>query len=270
MTDLERGRRIDAAVLRSAMEAAFGASDADGAWNWKTAYDACEAATVLFLRKFGPAMQTKAGSRAAMLPMLAKIASCLPTHTRRSEDSQALQQFSTPIPLGLAACTAARITPSDRVLEPSAGTGLLAIFAELAGGALVLNELAEARAALLDQLFANVKVTQFDAAQIDDHLDAAVIPSVVLMNPPFSALANVDRRMADAALRHIASALARLCDGGRLVAITGAGLAPDNPTWTDAFVRLTHQRHLERFGVCHRAMSCEIHSHVAHMGNTGG
>jgi hypothetical protein len=35
-----------------------------------------------------------------MLPMLTKIASCLPTHTRRSEDSQALQQFSTPIPLG--------------------------------------------------------------------------------------------------------------------------------------------------------------------------
>ncbi|MES5481522.1 strawberry notch family protein [Bradyrhizobium sp. INPA03-11B] len=238
LTDLERGRRIDAAVLRSVMEAAFGASDADGAWNWKTAYDACEAATVLFLRKFGPSMRTKAGSTAAMLPMLAKIASCLPTHTRRSEDSQALQQFSTPIPLGLAACTAAAITPADRVLEPSAGTGLLAIFAELAGGALVLNELAESRASLLDHLFANVKTTRIDAAQIDDHLEAGVLPSVVLMNPPFSALANVDRRMADAALRHIASALARLCDGGRLVAITGASFGPDNPAWRDAFVRL--------------------------------
>lgn len=236
--DLERGRQIDAAVLRSAMGAAFGASDATGVWNWKTAYDVCEAATVLFLRKFGPAIRVKAGSTAAMLPMLARIARCLPTHTRRSEDSQALQQFSTPIPLGLAACTAAGITPSDRVLEPSAGTGLLAIFAELAGGALVLKELAEARAALLDQLFAKIKVTRFDAAQIDDHLDAGVAPSVVLMNPPFSALANVDRRMADAALRHITSALARLCDGGRLVAVTGASLTPDNPAWRDAFVRL--------------------------------
>ncbi|WP_354132040.1 bifunctional class I SAM-dependent methyltransferase/DEAD/DEAH box helicase [Bradyrhizobium sp. RT4b] len=236
--DLERGRRIDAAVVRSAMEAAFGASDATGTWNWKTAYDACEAATVLFLRKFGPAIRTRAGSPAAMLPMLAKIASLTPTHTRRSEDSQAFQQFSTPIPLGLAACTAAGITPSDRVLEPSAGTGLLAIFAELAGGTLVLNEVAEARAELLDQLFANVTVTRFDAAQIDDHLDARVVPSVVLMNPPFSALVNVDRRMADAAFRHIASSLARLCDGGRLVAITGASLAPDNPAWSDAFVRL--------------------------------
>ena len=51
LTDLERGRRIDTKVLRSAMEAAFGASDAAGVWNWKTAYDVCEAATVLFLRK---------------------------------------------------------------------------------------------------------------------------------------------------------------------------------------------------------------------------
>lgn len=149
-----------------------------------------------------PQSGVKAGLPAAMLPMLARIVRCLPTHTRRSEDSQALQQFSTPIPLRFAVCTAAGITPSDRVLEPSPGTGLLAVFAELAGGTLVLNELAEAPAALLDQLFANVEVTRFDAAQIDDHLDAAIVPSVVLMNPPFSALANVDRRMADVAFRH--------------------------------------------------------------------
>jgi len=53
LTDLERGRRIDTKILRSAMEAAFGASDAAGVGNWKTAYEACEAATVLFFRKFG-------------------------------------------------------------------------------------------------------------------------------------------------------------------------------------------------------------------------
>ena len=124
------------------------------------------------------------------------------------------------------------------MLEPSAGTGLLAIFAELAGASLVLNELAETRAGLLQHLFPGVAVTKFDAAQIDDHLDAGVAPSVVLINPPFSALANVDRRMADAALRHIGSALSRLAEGGRLVAITGAGCAPDNPAWGPAFVRL--------------------------------
>ncbi len=238
LPDLERGRRIDAAILRAAMETAFGASDATGAWDWKYAYDACEAATVLFLRKFGPALRAKATSSAALLPMFTRIAGLLPTHTRRSEQSQTFQQFSTPIPLGLAACTAAAITNADRVLEPSAGTGLLAILAELAGGSLVLNELAEARADLLDHLFPSISVTRFDAAQIDDHLDPAVVPSVILMNPPFSAVAHVDRRMAEATLRHISSALARLCEGGRLVAITGSSFAPDNPVWTDAFARL--------------------------------
>jgi hypothetical protein len=44
--------------------------------------------------------------------------------------------------------------------------------------------------------------------------------------------------MADAALRHIGSALSRLAEGARLVAITGANCAPDNPAWQPAFVRL--------------------------------
>ena len=238
LPDLERGRRIDAGVLRSAMETAFEASDAAGAWDWKTAYDACEAATVLFLRKYGKALFRKADSPASRLAALTKIAGLLPTHTRRSEDSQAFQQFSTPIPLGLAACTAAAVTSADYVLEPSAGTGLLAILAEVAGGALALNELADTRAALLEHLFPGTTVSRFDAAQIDDHFDAAVTPTVVLMNPPFSAVANVDRRMADAAYRHVASALARLVDGGRLVAITGANFGPETPAWRDSFVRL--------------------------------
>ncbi|WP_279482925.1 strawberry notch family protein [Aureimonas sp. SK2] len=235
---LERGERVDAATLRSAMEAAFGASDATGAWDWKSAYDACEAATVLFLCKYGKALFRKAGTPVLRLSALTKIAALLPTHTKRSTESQTFQQFSTPIPLGLVAAHAAAITPADRVLEPSAGTGLLAILAEIAGGALVLNELAETRADLLSILFPAVSVTRFDAAQIDDHLDPTVTPSVALMNPPFSAMANIEGRMADTAFRHIASTLARLAPGGRLVAITGASFAPDNPAWTSAYARL--------------------------------
>ena len=235
---LERGERIDAPKLRAAMEAAFGASDAAGAWDWKTAYDACEAATVLFLRKYGKALFRKAASPVLRLSALSKIAGLMPTHTRRSEEAQTFQQFSTPIPLGLVAATAAAITPTDRVLEPSAGTGLLAILGEIAGASLILNELAETRAGLLSSLFPAIPVTRFDAAQIDDHLDAGAVPSVVLMNPPFSVMANVEGRVADAAWRHIASALARLAPGGRLVTITGASFAPDSPTWTPAFTRL--------------------------------
>ncbi|MFN4355766.1 strawberry notch-like NTP hydrolase domain-containing protein [Parvibaculum sp.] len=238
LVHLEAGRRVDATLLRDAMGASFNASDAAGAWDWKLAYDACEAATVLFLRKFGKALLQKAGSPAAALPLVAKVAGLLPTHTRRSLESETFQQFSTPIPLGFIASRAAAITPADRVLEPSAGTGLLAILSEIAGATLILNELAETRASLLSSLFPAVAVTRFDAAQIDDHLHPAVVPSVVLMNPPFSAMANVIGRMADAALRHIASALARLAEGGRLVAITGANVSPEHPAWRDAFIRL--------------------------------
>ena len=80
LPDLERGRRIDAGILRAAMESAFGASDAAGAWDWKTAYDACEAATILFLRRYSAAMRTKAASPAAMLPLLMRIVSLLPSY----------------------------------------------------------------------------------------------------------------------------------------------------------------------------------------------
>jgi predicted RNA methylase len=238
LADLERGQAIEAQALRTAMIAAFNGSDADGAWTWKTAYDACEAAQILFLRKFGLAMRKRAASPSAFLTMLAKVAALVPSHTRRSEESQALQQFSTPIGLGFIASTAAAITPADLVLEPSAGTGLLAIHAELAGGRLVLNELADTRARLLDRLFPATAVTRNDAAHIHDYLDTATRPTVVLMNPPFSAAAHVDGRVADAALQHISSALARLAEGGRLVTITAASVSPDNPTWRDSFVRL--------------------------------
>jgi hypothetical protein len=232
---LEQGQPTGAAQLRHAMETAFGASDATGAWNWKLAYEACETATVLFLRKYGTALFRKAATPTARLAALTKILGLLPTHTRRSEESQALQQFSTPVPLGLAALTAAAIKPGDRVLEPSAGTGLLAILAQLAGGSLTLNELADARAGLLAMLFPTTPITHFDAAQIDDHLDAAVAPSVILMNPPFSAMAHVAGRVQDAGFRHISSALRRLVPGGRLVAITGANVGPDNPQWRETF-----------------------------------
>ncbi|WP_429924170.1 strawberry notch-like NTP hydrolase domain-containing protein [Agrobacterium vitis] len=235
---LERGQPVDTGMLRVAMETTFGTSDASGVWDWKAAYEAGEIATVLFLRKSGKTLFRKAGTPSLRLSALTKIAALLPTHTRRSEESQALQQFLTPVPLGLAALTAAAITPDDRVLEPSAGTGLLAILAEISGGTLLLNELAEVRADLLASLFPAIAVTRVDAAQIDDHLAPSAVPSVVLMNPPFSALAKVSGRVDDASFRHIASALNRLAPGGRLVTITGANVGPDLPDWRDAFVRL--------------------------------
>jgi predicted RNA methylase len=236
---IEQSRPIDTRALRAAMETAFAASDAEDAWVWKDAYEALEAAQVLFLRKFGAAMRTRAGSPAAMLDMLVRLAGRLPSQTRRSEESERLQQFSTPIALGFAVAEAAALTPSDLVLEPSAGTGLLAIFAELAGARLALNEIAETRAGLLARLFREAgPVTRHNAEQIHDRLVPEIRPTVVLMNPPFSASPHVGKRFAEAAFRHVASALARLAPGGRLVAITGHNVGPEEPGWRDGFVRL--------------------------------
>ena len=62
LASLERGIPLDAHLLREAMTAAFEASDQHGAWLWKDAYEASEAAAVLFLRKYGPGILKKAGS----------------------------------------------------------------------------------------------------------------------------------------------------------------------------------------------------------------
>src|ERR1700674_5178401 len=93
---LGQGRALDTRALRSAMQAAFAGTDAEGAWVWKDAYEALEAAQVLFLRKFGTAMRARAGSPATMLDMLARLAERLASQTRRSEESERFQQFSTP------------------------------------------------------------------------------------------------------------------------------------------------------------------------------
>ena len=132
--DLAQGFQINALRRRIEMERAFGSSDADSAWDWKLAYEAGDVALVHFLRKFGRALLARAASPAGLLAILTKVAGLLPTHTRRSEEMERFQQFSTPLPMGLAALAAAQITASDLVLDPSAEIGLLAILGEIAGG----------------------------------------------------------------------------------------------------------------------------------------
>ena len=238
---LEAGEVIDARALRRAMVQVCGGTDAQGAWSWKDASEAGECAQVLFLLKYGGTMQRQAGNPQRFLAMLQQIATLVPTQARRSEESQDLQQFSTPLPLAMVATQAAAIRATDLVLEPSAGTGLLAGFAHIAGADLVLNEYADTRAGILEALFTGQAVTRHDAASIDDRLDASVRPTVVLMNPPFSASPHVRGRFRDATARHVRSALARLADDGRLVLVSGAGFAPLAPAWRDSFEALQQQ-----------------------------
>ncbi len=229
---LEAGRSLDAATLRDAMTRAFGAADAEGGWVWKDAYEAAEAAVVIFMQRYGRGMRRNAGAGGPrrMLAMLEALAALEPSHTRRSEEQVRLQQFSTPLPLAYATLQAAAIRPGDVVLEPSAGTGMLAVMAQCAlgnsaAGNLHLNEYARVRARLLTQLFPEAVVTAFNAETIADRL-RDVRPTVVLMNPPFSATPGVDRITRDADLRHVRSAASMLPPGGRLVTITSAHCAP--------------------------------------------
>ena len=75
---LEAGRPLDAGTLRDAMTRAFGATDAEGAWLWKDAYEAAEAAAVLFVQRYGRAMRKQTGAgpdgHRHMLAMLDAVA----------------------------------------------------------------------------------------------------------------------------------------------------------------------------------------------------
>ncbi|MBN3557594.1 strawberry notch family protein [Sphingomonas yabuuchiae] len=194
------------------MEQAHGTSSADGRWSLRDAYDVLELAQVLYL-----ATADLPAGPAACLAELNGLVSNLPTHSVRSEEQIELQQFSTPAPLAFLAALAARIGSDDLVLEPSAGTGLLATFAHRAGARLVLNELDATRAAMLCAAFPDTTVTTHDAELIHDFLDPVIRPTAALINPPFSRSLG---RHADplAAFRHLRSTLSRLSVGGRCAA----------------------------------------------------
>ena len=143
------------------------------------------------------------------------------------------QQFSTPPALSFVANWVAGIMPEDVVLEPSAGTGDLAIWPKMAGAKVVLNELSERRRELLSNLFPEARLFNENAEQLHNVLPVDVSPTVVVMNPPFSASAGrVDgQRDTMIGARHVEQALKRLQDNGRLVAIVGQGMAADRPAF---------------------------------------
>jgi hypothetical protein len=126
LTDIERRRRIDANLLRRALEAAL-APKASDAWNWRFAYDVCEAATVLLLRNLSQPLRAEAGASAALLPMVAGIASCLPISALCSGDSQTSQPSSSPTSRVPAVCCAGPTPSADQLLQPFATTGSAAI-----------------------------------------------------------------------------------------------------------------------------------------------
>lgn len=226
---LGKGQSIRRQDLTRLMDEAFAGSDASGAWSMRDAYDALEAAQVILLKSSPPAFGLDlAGTEA--FTSLRRFERALPTQTYRSEHQVEMQQFSTPISLAWIAAQAACISSDDHVLEPSAGTGMLAVHAMRVGAAVTLNERDPGRAALLGRLFGS-PVTTHDAEFINDLTAASSSPTVVLMNPPFSRSGGRGKdRFAGA--RHLRAALLRLAPGGRCVAIMPPNFAVDGSAAT--------------------------------------
>ena len=226
---------ITSAFLTHTANRVFGGTQSEGTYSPKDAYDAMEAGFNLHLLATETANWIDNGvewAQAKAVELTQRIER-LPTQTRRDLEMDEFQQFSTPPALAFVANWVANVQPSDRMMEPSAGTGDLAIWSRIAGADIVLNELAPRRHALLAQLFPDAILFRENAEQLDNVLPADTVPSVIVMNPPFSSTAGrVQGQRSNAnGARHIEQALRRLDDGGRLVAIVGQGMGHDRPTF---------------------------------------
>jgi len=223
---LRAGASFDNPRLTAAANKVFNGSRGGGYYSPRDAYDAMETATNRYLRE-DHVRRLMQSSVIESLKFLRSLTARLPTQADRTEEQVELQQFSSPPPIAFIAARLLSAQTGELILEPSAGTGSLAIWtgADRADGAvLVCNELSERRRALLALL--GIESFNLDAEFIDDLLPPEVTPLGVLMNPPFSSTAGrVRRHDTIYGANHIESALRRLEKGGRLVAISTAAMA---------------------------------------------
>jgi hypothetical protein len=229
---LKQGTKLEWRELFAMADGAYGGTQAEGIYTPKDAYDALEIALNQYLPTVidvaYPRSKASLAEAKADLTVLLKIVDLLPTQTKRTEEQDTYQQFSTPPTIGYVMARVAGITEKDVVLEPSAGTGNLSTQASMFGArSVILNELSERRATLLEHVTTD-KVYREDATHLNDILPKGEIPTVVLMNPPFSASAGkVSKNSNDVGRKHIVAAFNRLAEGGRMVILVGKGMAMD-------------------------------------------
>lgn len=224
---LQAGESFDNMKLKRLADKFFGGVPAGGIYTSRDSYDALETAVNKFL------LETMASKPACSiqekLSELRTLLSRLPGQTSRTSEQIEFQQFSTPPTIAFIASRLVDLQPGDTVLEPSAGTGSLAIWPRLAGATVICNEINPRRRALLKDVL-GFETTNLDAEMIDDVLPAEIMPTAVLMNPPFTGTGGrVVMHRNKYGLLHIDSALRRLRDGGRLVAIASEAVAFSRP-----------------------------------------
>ena len=227
------GKDFTAARLFEIADKAYGGTMAQGTYTVKDAYDGMELAVnqSLMHSEKVKAANNSADGAVKMIRSLENVLSHLPTQSKRTEEMEKFQQFSTPPTIAYTAAWCAGITNKDVALEPSAGIGGIALWPKAWGAKVYANELSERRLAFLNQLGLD-GTFNFNAEQIDNMLPENIKPTVVLMNPPFSSTAGrTASNKTSNAERHIEQALSRLEDGGRLVAVLGRGMSDDAPAF---------------------------------------
>lgn len=183
------------------------------------------ALNLLIARRYAKGLLSSKEPSAICSEVLRPLQERLPTQTWRSAAQVTYQQFSTPAPIAYLAAYLLNLSEEDIVLEPSCGTGSLAVWAQCTGATVVTNEIDPRRQELARLI--GLAPTGYDAEFIDDLLPESISPNVLLMNPPFSSSGGrVDRNRNKFGFRHVESTLRRLSDGGRFAVILGEGGSP--------------------------------------------
>jgi hypothetical protein len=233
---------LDTNTLFGWADEAFFGTQAEGKYTSKDAYDAMELGINKFIAEkkvqvsreksysfFDPtedAQWAKGNLRDLRLQVIEKI----PTQTKRTAEMDQFQQFSTPPTISYLANWVANIQNGELYLEPSAGIGGLAVFGKLAGAKVVVNELSPRRRDLLLQMGFDLVLGE-NGEQLNNVLPKVIKPSVIVMNPPFSATAGrLEKTSSTEGFKHVEQALKRLEPEGRSVVILGKGI-----TETQAF-----------------------------------
>lgn len=222
---LRDGKQLTSKDLYAIADTEFGGTQAQGGYDRKDAYDAMELAVNRYLFEIMPSYNSGSVANAVDgLQRMEQVLSLLPTQSVRTEEQVEYQQFSTPPNIAYLAAWTANVKSGETVLEPSAGIGGLAVFPKAWGANVTVNELSERRLAIIKGMNFAAEYNE-NAEYIDDILPDEVKPTLVIMNPPFSSTAGrLKAHKTSNAEKHINSALARLSDGGRLVAILGKGM----------------------------------------------
>lgn len=244
---IEKGTKFSRKDITDIVERQLGGKVSNGDFDAKQVTDILELAVNRYMQSkgsiFSPAANAGSDNAVAVVNRIRNLLGIIPTHTTRSVEQDALQQFSTPPHEAFVAAWTANIKKDDVMLEPSAGIGGLAVFADIAGAKVVLNEYSPRRAEILEQLGLGKPYdhdAQYLYALLEPEVKSGKIkrPTVVVMNPPFSNSVSSGRKNTHIGAEHVEQALKLLAPGGRLVAIVGNGMAHNKPAFKNWWDRI--------------------------------